>query len=212
MAPPNHLVYTMKRSASPSVDSDGSSNLKKKKSPNQDKEMNEPPHINRAHELRKLVDSANAPSKFKGFVSPVAFHFYLAVMDPKMSRILSYHPEPEPSPCKNNNTGSKLDTNSRFLIQTVFGIDAIGNVNEWNYKTAEITGYSREEAYNQPLVANFIAPGFRDSVQEVLDKALKGIETANYELEFHTKSKETRFLLVNASTRRDVDNNIVGGK
>ncbi len=41
---------------------------------------------------------------------------------------------------------------------------------------------------------------------------MKGIETANYELEFHTKSKETRFLLVNASTRRDVGNNIVGGE
>ena len=86
-----------------------------------------------------------------------------------------------------------------------------GNVNEWNFKTAEITGYSREEAFNKPLVANFIARGFRASVQEVLDKALTGVETANYELEFHTKSKETRFLLVNASTRRDVENNIVGG-
>jgi PAS domain S-box-containing protein len=95
---------------------------------------------------------------------------------------------------------------------TVFGIDVNGNVNEWNFKTAEITGYSREEAFNKPLVANFIAKGFRESVQEVLDKALTGVETANYELEFHTKSKETRFLLVNASTRRDIENNIVGGK
>lgn len=111
--------------------------------------------VNMAHELRKLVDSANAP---------------------------------------------------------IFGIDTYGRVNEWNFKTAEITGYTREEAFDKPLVQTFIAPRFRESVQEVLDKALKGIETANYELEFDTKSKETRFLLVNASTRRDVDNHIVGGK
>ena len=33
----------------------------------------------------------------------------------------------------------------------IFGIDVEGNVNEWNEKTAEITGYSRLEADNQPL-------------------------------------------------------------
>ena len=37
-----------------------------------------------------------------------------------------------------------------------------------------------------------------------------GNETSNYELEFETKSKEIRYLLVNATTRRDVESNIVG--
>jgi signal transduction histidine kinase len=37
-----------------------------------------------------------------------------------------------------------------------------------------------------------------------------GNETSNYELEFQTKSKEIRYLLVNATTRRDVESNIVG--
>jgi PAS domain S-box-containing protein len=92
----------------------------------------------------------------------------------------------------------------------IFGIDVNGNVNEWNLKTAEITGYSREEAYDKPLVATFIAPKFRESMQDFLDTVLKGIETANYELEFETKSKETRVFLVDATTRRDIDNNIVG--
>eukprot|EP00979_Chaetoceros_neogracilis_P000091 scaffold21_cov290-Chaetoceros_neogracile.AAC.1 len=110
--------------------------------------------VNMAHELRKLVDSANAP---------------------------------------------------------IFGIDKDGKVNEWNFKTAEITGYSREEAFHKPLL-EFIAPKFKESVQEILDKALKGIETANYELEFDTKTNGTRFLLVNASTRRDIDNHIVGAQ
>ncbi len=32
-------------------------------------------------------------------------------------------------------------------------------------------------------------------MQRVLDDALRGIETSNYELEFRTKSKESRYLL-----------------
>ena len=29
----------------------------------------------------------------------------------------------------------------------IFGIDVNGNVNEWNRKTAEITGFSKDEAF-----------------------------------------------------------------
>jgi PAS domain S-box-containing protein len=104
----------------------------------------------------------------------------------------------------------------RQLVDTanapIFGIDVNGNVNEWNNKTAEITGFSKKEAFDKPLVSTFIVPSLRNSVQEVLDKALHGNETSNYELEFETKSKEIRYLLVNATTRRDAENNIVGGK
>merc|ERR1712238_511722 len=92
----------------------------------------------------------------------------------------------------------------------IFGIDVHGNVNEWNNKVAEITGFSREEAFGCPLVSRFIVPSLQKSVQEVMDNALRGIETSNYELEFETKSKEIRHLLVNATTRRDPENNITG--
>lgn len=92
----------------------------------------------------------------------------------------------------------------------IFGIDVQGNVNEWNEKTAEITGFSKQEALHKPLVSTFIVPNLRQSVQDVLDKALKGHETSNYELEFRTKSNEIRHLLVNATTRRDAESNVVG--
>jgi PAS domain S-box-containing protein len=39
-----------------------------------------------------------------------------------------------------------LDSNA-----PIFGIDVNGNVNEWNDKTAEITGYSKDEAFSKPL-------------------------------------------------------------
>jgi PAS domain S-box-containing protein len=92
----------------------------------------------------------------------------------------------------------------------IFGVDVHGNVNEWNNKVAEITGFDKDEAMNKPLVSTFVEPTLRQSVQDVLDKALKGDETSNYELEFRTKSNEIRHLLVNATTRRDAENNISG--
>ena len=102
----------------------------------------------------------------------------------------------------------------RQLVDTanapIFGIDINGMVNEWNYKTAEITGFSKEEAFDKPLVSTFIMPKLRQSVQQVMENALQGRETSNYELEFATKTNKTRYLLVNATTRRDEDNNIVG--
>ena len=39
---------------------------------------------------------------------------------------------------------------------------------------------------------------------------MQGRGTSNYELEFRTKSNEIRHLLVNATTRRDAENNVVG--
>lgn len=43
-----------------------------------------------------------------------------------------------------------------------------------------------------------------------MDKALLGVETSNFEIEFENRSHEIRHILVNATTRRDEDSNIVG--
>lgn len=102
----------------------------------------------------------------------------------------------------------------RQLLDTanapIFGVDTTGRVNEWNDKTAEITGFSRDEAFNQPLVETFIVPALQPSVQEVLYNALRGRVTSNFELEIRTKANETRYLLVNATTRRDTETKVVG--
>jgi len=89
---------------------------------------------------------------------------------------------------QNDRAMTSMARELRQLIDTanapIFGIDVEGNVNEWNDKTVEITGYSRQEAIGNPLVKTFIVPSLRHSVHEVLDNALKGVETSNYELEF----------------------------
>ncbi len=77
----------------------------------------------------------------------------------------------------------------------IFGIDTDGNVNEWNDKTAEITGFKADEALGKPLVSTFIVPKLQATVQGILVNALKGKETSNYELEFTTKGNEIRYLL-----------------
>jgi PAS domain S-box-containing protein len=103
----------------------------------------------------------------------------------------------------------------RQLIDTanapIFGIDVNGNVNEWNRRTHEITGFSKEETFDEPLVETYIAPHMRQKVREILSAALNGNETSNYELEFVSKSGDPIFMIVNATTRRDPESNVVGG-
>jgi PAS domain S-box-containing protein len=102
----------------------------------------------------------------------------------------------------------------RQLLDTantpIFGVDTTGRVNEWNEKAAEITGFSGDEAFNESFVETFMVPDLRASMQEVVDNALRGRGTSNFELEIRNKANEIRFLLVNATTRRDAENNVVG--
>ena len=92
----------------------------------------------------------------------------------------------------------------------IFGIDADGLVNEWNNKSAAITGFSREEVLGRNLVQDFITKEYQVSVKEVLDNALQGRETANFEFPLYTKDQRRVDVLLNATTRRDVSGNVVG--
>ena len=92
----------------------------------------------------------------------------------------------------------------------IFGIDANGLINEWNQKTANITGYPKEDVLGQDLVQHFVTEDYRAAVQEVLQFALQGIETSNYEFPLYTKEGARIDVLLNATTRRDMDSNITG--
>jgi PAS domain S-box-containing protein len=101
-----------------------------------------------------------------------------------------------------------------LLIDTanapIFGIDAEGNVNEWNQKSAEITGFQPDEVMGRNLVEEFISLDYRKSVNNVLQKALKGDETSNYEFPLYTKDNKLVMVLLNATTRRNTKGNVVG--
>ncbi len=83
-------------------------------------------------------------------------------------------------------------------------------MNEWNNKAVEITGFTRQEVLGRDLVQEFITEEYRESVREVLDDALRGKETANFEFALYTKDKRRVDVLLNATTRRDLSGGVVG--
>ncbi|HIG42856.1 MAG TPA: PAS domain S-box protein [Gammaproteobacteria bacterium] len=92
----------------------------------------------------------------------------------------------------------------------IFGIDAKGMVNQWNQTAVKISGYSKEDVTGHDLVEEFIIEDYKKAVGDVLDNALEGTETANYEFPLHTKDGGRLEILFNATTRRDVEGNITG--
>ena len=60
------------------------------------------------------------------------------------------------------------------------------------------------------LVQEFITKDYQASVQSVLDRALGGLETANFEFPLITKAGARIEVLLNASTRRDEQGNVIG--
>jgi PAS domain S-box-containing protein len=102
----------------------------------------------------------------------------------------------------------------RQFIETanapIFGIDSKGLVNEWNQTSEKITGFKKEEVLGKNLVETYITEDYRGAVKQVLDNALKGKETANYEFPLFTKDGKKVMVLLNSSTRRDTAGTIVG--
>ncbi|MBA6232232.1 MULTISPECIES: PAS domain-containing protein, partial [unclassified Colwellia] len=92
----------------------------------------------------------------------------------------------------------------------IFGIDAAGLVNEWNQRAEQLTGFAKIDVMGKDLVAGFITDDYKASVKEVLDKALQGEESANYEFPLFTKTGDRVDVLLNSSSRRDAAGRIVG--
>ena len=70
----------------------------------------------------------------------------------------------------------------------IFGVDLDGKVTVWNKCAADVTSFTYAEVMGQHLVQQFISIEYRESVREVLDLALKGEETANFEFPIITKT------------------------
>ena len=94
----------------------------------------------------------------------------------------------------------------------IFGVDTKGNVTEWNFPTAGVTGCCRDDALGKPLVSTFVPPSFRKSFQKALDVALEGEESSNYELALQTRQgHEPAIILVHDKIIRDCRDIIDGG-
>ena len=85
----------------------------------------------------------------------------------------------------------------------IFGIDTDGRVNQWNQHTAELLSRPKHEVMGTKLVEEYIAEEYRPAVQEVLDNALAGKPTANFDFPLFGKDGERIDILLNATSRTD---------
>ena len=82
-------------------------------------------------------------------------------------------------------------------------------MNEWNEKAVQITGYAKREVLGK-VFANFVAKDSKDTVQAVLNDALSGISTSNFEYRLHTKTGDMIDVLLNATPRRGDKDRVCG--
>ena len=85
----------------------------------------------------------------------------------------------------------------------IFGVDSELKVNIWNKRAAEITHFSIEDVVGENLVDTFISPEYRPIVRDVIEKALLGKETSNFEFPLITKLGNRIEILLNATPRYD---------
>ena len=71
-------------------------------------------------------------------------------------------------------------------------------------------GYTPEEVMRKNLVKEFVTDEYKIVVQAVLDEALRGKETANFEFPLITNAGVRLEVLLNATTRKDEQGNIIG--
>jgi PAS domain S-box-containing protein len=92
----------------------------------------------------------------------------------------------------------------------IFGADINGKINEWNANIAATTGYSRDDVIGRDLVDALIPEENQSQVRAVLEAALVGEQTENYESPVVTSDGRTLQILLNSTTRRNGQGEIIG--
>lgn len=102
----------------------------------------------------------------------------------------------------------------RQLVETantpIISIDKHGLVNEWNRSAQVATGYTRAEMLGRHLVKEVLQSEQAAGMKRVLDDALRGVEASNYECTFNTRDDQRVVLLLNATSLRDDEGEIIG--
>ena len=91
----------------------------------------------------------------------------------------------------------------------IVGSDINLNITVWNNKLELLTGYSKEDTIGKYII-DFIIEDKKHEVYNILEETLKGNEKSNYELPFRTKDGNIIDLIINSTTRRDIQDNIIG--
>ncbi|TMW62665.1 hypothetical protein Poli38472_005283 [Pythium oligandrum] len=106
-----------------------------------------------------------------------------------------------------------LEREYNHLIDTanapMFALDKDLRIIMWNREAAAISEYTTEDAIGASIRI-FSSNKYRDKLDEVLHKAMKGEQTANFELPWITKSGRKLDIVLNTAPRYDQCGHIVG--
>jgi len=113
-----------------------------------------------------------------------------------------------------NKEKGKLAEELRQFIESantpIFGIDKKGLINEWNQCAERITGYKKEDMLGEDLIKTYSTKSYKRRIKKAFYLALKGKETTNFELPLITKNAQRVKILLNLTTRRNIDGEITG--
>ena len=91
----------------------------------------------------------------------------------------------------------------------IIGVDKNLNINTWNYKMTILTGYKPSEVMGKYII-NFILDTHQLEVYNILNETLNNNETSNYQLPFQTINNEIIQLLINSTSKKNMNGDIIG--
>jgi len=92
----------------------------------------------------------------------------------------------------------------------IFSIDTNGCIYDWNQAISDIMGYSKDDVIGHHLINEYITDDYKASFKSIIEQALVGKGTNNYELPIYTQAGEMVSVLLNCDSRYDEFGNIIG--
>lgn len=90
----------------------------------------------------------------------------------------------------------------------VFGLDRHGNINEWNNRAMELTGFTGNEVINQRFIDILVHKSSRETTAEKLEAVYGGRPFSNLEVPVVTKDQKRIVILLNATPRKNANDEI----
>ena len=78
------------------------------------------------------------------------------------------------------------------------------NINVWNNKIAELSGYSKQEVLGKHIIQEYILEKEKENIQNILNNTLKGKSTDSYKCKLKTKKGNILNILLNANPRTKI--------
>lgn len=91
----------------------------------------------------------------------------------------------------------------------IFGTDEKGLVNEWNHMMQHVSGIAASQISGQNFL-EVVREEDRERIAAVLGNALQGVEASAVEFGFESDSGTYPIVVVNVTTRRNIDGEIIG--